>query len=157
MGVPSAWKMRRLVVGGQEAAGKILQSAARHDAEAEDDEAGQIAVFAAQAVTDPRAEAGPARVVDAGVQEEHAGAVHRQIGLHRADHGQVVGTTGDVRKQLAYRQPRLAVPPKRPRALEPAAIAHGGRIARIVERPCRRTRSASAWDRTNRRARRRHP
>ena len=103
IGVPSACEERRLVAGRQEAAGEVLQAAAGHDAEAQHDEAGQVAVLAAQAVGHPRAEARPAGVVAAGVQEQHAGRVQRQVGLHRADHGQVVGARGDVREQLADR------------------------------------------------------
>ena len=65
IGVPSASKQRRLMAGRQKAAGEVLQAAAGDDAEAQHDEAGQVAVLAAQAVGDPRAEAGPAGVVDA--------------------------------------------------------------------------------------------
>ena len=57
-------KQRRLMTGGQKAAGEVLQAAARDDAEAQHDEAGQIVVLAAQAVVDPRAKARPAGVVE---------------------------------------------------------------------------------------------
>src|SRR5207253_11093195 len=65
-------QQRGLVIGGEKAAGEILQSAARHDAEAEDDETRQIAVFAAQAIASPGAETGTARVVKASVEEQDA-------------------------------------------------------------------------------------
>src|SRR5438874_2154436 len=83
--------------GGQKAARKILQAAARHDAEAKDDEARQIAILAAQAVTDPGAQARPARVVDARVQKENAGRVQRQVRFHGANHCDVVRTGGNLR------------------------------------------------------------
>ena len=95
----------------------------RNHAEAQHDEAGQVLVVAAQAVVDPGAEAGPAGDGMAGVQEQHAVGVQRQVGLHRADDGQVVGAGGDVREQVADRQAGLAVAAEAPGAFQPLAIA----------------------------------
>ena len=43
----------RLITGRQEAAGEGLQPAARNDAKTEDDEAREVAILAAETVTDP--------------------------------------------------------------------------------------------------------
>src|SRR5262249_34831345 len=116
----------------QEAGGEVLQPAAGHDVEAEHDEAGQVLVRAAQAVVDPRAEARPAGVVAAGVQEQYPGRVQRQVRLHGADGGQVVGAGGDVREQLADRQAAFAVAIELPGALQPAAVLVGGRVVDLA-------------------------
>ena len=60
---------RALIGGRQEAAVEVVEAAGRDQAAVEDDEAGQVLVLAAQAVTDPRPHARPALEAGAGVQE----------------------------------------------------------------------------------------
>ena len=85
----AAWlEERALIRGRQEAAAEAVEAAGRNHAAVEDDEPGQVAALAAQAVGDPRAHARPALQPDAGVQE-----VVR------------VGVLGEVRRPSSGRRP----------------------------------------------------
>ena len=58
----------------------------------------QVLVFAAQAVAQPRAEAGPNLPGVAAVHEHQRRLVVGHVGVHRADHRDVVDRLGHVRK-----------------------------------------------------------
>src|SRR4051794_8806687 len=59
--------------------------------------------------------------------------MQRQIGLHRANHRQVVDTGGNVRKKLAYRNARLTVTLERPRTFQPLAVTRRRRVGRCCK------------------------
>src|SRR5438876_650796 len=65
----AAAEQRALEGGGQKAVVETVEAAGRDHAAAQDDEAGQVAADAAQAVGDPGAHARPALLAVAGVQE----------------------------------------------------------------------------------------
>src|SRR5205823_7895948 len=90
-----------VVRGGQEGAAPVGRAAAwALLAGAEDDEAWQVARLAAQAVSRPGAEAGPAELLRSGVHEYLGGRVIEGVGRHRLDNGDVVGAAGQVRQQF---------------------------------------------------------
>ena len=82
----------RALVGGRHVAARpVLGPADRPAGLVEHDhEAGQVLVLAAQAVGDPRAEAGVAAEDPAGVHHQHRRAVDRRLGVHRVDERDVV-------------------------------------------------------------------
>ena len=99
----------RLMIGGEEAAGVIFEAASRDDAEAEDDEARLVLVFAAEPVREPRAEAGTADDLMAGVHEDLRGRVIELRSLHRPDDGEIVDVLREVRQQVGHFGAGLAV------------------------------------------------
>ena len=73
----------------------------------DDDERREIAVFRSQAIAHPRAEARPGEGKGAGVDAEGRLVVIGMVGLHRADHAQIIDTLAHPRKQLADLRSRL--------------------------------------------------
>ena len=65
------------------------------------DERGQVFVHAAEAVADPRAHAGVAGLLVAGVDERDRRVVVDRLGVHRLDDADVVGDRLHVRQQVA--------------------------------------------------------
>ena len=74
-----------------------------------DDEAREVFIHAAEAVVDPRAEAGRPRLDLAGVHLQHRRPMDRRVGSHRVEKGDVVHMRRDVREQLAHPLAALAV------------------------------------------------
>jgi hypothetical protein len=65
-------------------------------------ESGQIAVLASQAISEPCADRGAARKLEASLKESDGGIVIDRFGIHRLDEAQVVRHLGRMRHQLAY-------------------------------------------------------
>ena len=63
----------------------------------------QVLVLASQAVGDPRADAGPAGKLGAGLEERHRRVVVDRLGVHRLDEAQLVRDLRRVRQELARR------------------------------------------------------
>ena len=87
---------RRRACPGRRRAGSWSSTAARPGpaARADDDEAGQVLVLAAQAVEQPRAEAGPRKRLLARVHLQAGAVVVDVVGDHRADDADVVDAAG---------------------------------------------------------------
>ena len=75
----------------------------------EDDEAGEVLGFGAEAVEQPGAHAGSALDDGAGVHEGVGGVVIDLLRLHGADDTEFVGLLGDVREEVADFDAGLAV------------------------------------------------
>ena len=58
----------------------------------------------------------------------------RQVCLHRSNHGNIVGTAGDVRKKTTDRHTALAMLFEFPRAFQPLTIDVGGGVLRLRTR-----------------------
>ena len=65
------------------------------------DERRQVLGLAAQAVAEPRPEARPAGLLDAGLDERDGRVVVDRLGVHRPDEAHVVGDLAGVRQQFA--------------------------------------------------------
>ena len=85
----------------QESAAVVAGAAAGSLGAGQHHEAGEIGRLAAQSIQRPRAEAGPAELLRAGVHHDLGGGVIDRLGLHRADQADVVGDLGGVRQDLA--------------------------------------------------------
>ena len=72
------------------------------------DERRQVVVLAAEPVVEPRADAGSAGELRAGLHMRHARAVVDRLGVHRADEAQVIGDAGNVRQHVADLDAALA-------------------------------------------------
>lgn len=66
-----------------------------------DDVSGQVLVHAAKAVGNPRAHAGGAGELRAGVDEGDAGVVVDGLGMHGADYGDIIGHARGVGQEVA--------------------------------------------------------
>ena len=141
-----------LVDAGQKAGLPVLRFLNRIAAGAHGDEAGQILIFGAEAVSDPRAHAGADQPGFAAIHQQQRRLVVRHVGVHRADDADVVDAFGDVGKDLADFDAALAVFLKfERRGKRGAGLAFGSEVfdrqqfAGIFRR-------APAWDRRCRRA-----
>ncbi len=97
-----------LMSGGQEGAAVVLHAAVtprRRDR----DEGRQVLALAAQSIADPGPDTGPHEVRLTGVQSQQRLAMCRALGVQRADHAQLVGVPGQLRKQLADPDAAFAV------------------------------------------------
>ena len=74
----------------------------------ENDEAGEIVGFCAQAIQHPRSHARSARDDRSAVHERVGGVVVDLLGPHRSHDARLVDDAADVRKQLADDLPRFA-------------------------------------------------
>ena len=143
---------------GQEVGGPDLRAGVGH-LRREHDERRQVPVRRAQAVADPRADARPGERERAGVHAERRVVVVRVARVHRADQGDVVDLLAEVREQVADLDAALAARRELPVRLLEEELLVAGPVARlrVVERDLLAVVGdrASAWGRTNRRARRR--
>ena len=73
------------------------------------DERRQVLVLAAQSITEPRAHAWPAGLLEAGLDERDRRVVIDRLGVHRLDDGDVVDDLRGVREKLADPGAGLAV------------------------------------------------
>ena len=90
---------RALVDAGQEARAPVLRVAlgqAAAERVVHHDERRQVLALAAQAVGDPRADAGKAHAGHAGVDLEQGGRVVVRVGAARVDEGHLVDVLGHV-------------------------------------------------------------
>ena len=60
----------------------------------------KVGVFAAEAIADPRANAGTDQVSGPGVEAQESFTVSHAFSVHRPDKTQVIGMAGEVGKQL---------------------------------------------------------
>ncbi len=97
---------------GQECRLPVLRFRDRETAGAHHDEAGKVLVLGAQSVEDPRAHAraGLARI--AAVHEHERRLVIGDVGVHRADHADLVDHLRGVREQIADLDAALAILPE---------------------------------------------
>src|SRR5262249_39158985 len=86
-----------LVDRWQEARLPVLRIHLRAADGAHGDEAGQVCVFGAQPVGDPGADAGPALAGVATIHHQVTDVVVGRVGVHRADHADVINHRTDVR------------------------------------------------------------
>ncbi len=98
----SGWAESRCPTGGHTAAGR-RRWRNHHD------EGREVFGFAADAVGDPGAHAGPAAEAEAGLRHGDGGIVIDLFGVHRLDEGELVGNFGGVREQLANPRAGVAV------------------------------------------------
>ena len=90
-----------LIDAGEKTALPVLRFLDRVAAGAHGDEAGEILVFGAEAVGDPRAEGGAREAGVAAVHQHERRLVVGNVGVHRADHGDFVDARGDMREEFA--------------------------------------------------------
>ena len=64
------------------------------------DEGGQVGVFAAETVGKPGADGGAAGELEAGLEEGDGRVVIDGLGVHRANHADVIGHAGKVREEV---------------------------------------------------------
>ena len=108
--IAAAAERHTLIHGGQKAATPTGIAAARpFAAGAEHDERRQVLRFAAQAIGDPRAHAGPAELLRAGVHQDLAGSMIESVGHHRFDDGNVIHNLCQVRQQFGEFRAALAI------------------------------------------------
>jgi hypothetical protein len=68
----------------------------------------QILILAAQAVRDPRSHRRPVQAALAAVHQAQRRLMIRHVGVHRADHAEIVGESADFFEHLAHFKPALA-------------------------------------------------
>ena len=108
--VAAGAELDALMTGREKAAAPAGLSAVRIVlAGEEDDERGQVGVFAAESVREPRAETGTADDLMAGVHEDLRRRVIELRGLHRPDDGELVDVLREVRQQVGQFGAGLAV------------------------------------------------
>ena len=108
-GVSGGAQRRAAVHRRQEAAAVVAGAAAGSLGAGQHDIARQIGGFAAQTVQRPRAEAGPAELLRAGVHHDLRRGVIDGLGVQRADQAEVVGDFRGVRQDFAQLHAALAV------------------------------------------------
>src|SRR5438876_11731708 len=97
--------------GGQETAAPIGGAAAGAlGAGTEHDIGRQIRGLAAESVSDPRAHAGPAKLLRAGIHENLTRRMIERVGVHGFDDGNIVGDFGEMREKFRKLSSRLAMP-----------------------------------------------
>ncbi len=100
---------RALIDAGEEGRLVVGRAARGQAAAAEGDEAGEILVFRAETVDEPRTHAGFRDAEGAGVHEHRGDLVGGDVGPHRADDGKVVRVGSGFGEHLASFEPALAV------------------------------------------------
>ncbi len=109
----------------------VLRLGDREPAGAHHDETGQVLVLRTQAVEHPGADARPRLPRFAAVHQHQRRLMIGDVGVHRADHADVVDHPGRVREQVADFDPALAVLLElEGRAHGRAGLALGGQIGR---------------------------
>src|SRR6266446_6331243 len=114
---------RRILVGcGEKAVREILQAAGGHCAGVQQHISGQIFIFTAERIVDPRAETRVSANISSRMHQKIRAGMQRKARDHGPDKGDVVDAGGDVRKQFAHRHPGLSMLRKFPWTLHPFAI-----------------------------------
>ena len=101
--------VRAFVDARQKAGLPVLRFLDRVAERAHRDERRQVLVFAAEAVAEPGAEAGANLAGVAAVHQEQRRFVAGDVGVHRADHGDVVDRLGGATEDVADLDAALAV------------------------------------------------
>ncbi len=73
------------------------------------DEGGEIGVFTAEPVGKPGADGGASGELETGLEEGDGGVVVDGLGVHRADHADVIGNTREMREEIGI-EPLSALP-----------------------------------------------
>ena len=89
-----------------------------HAAALDTDKAGQVRVFGAEAVADPRAHGGTHFGKGAGVKLQRRAGVLRVVGVHAAQEAEVIGDGGEVRHQIGDHHAALSARTHRSHGLE---------------------------------------
>ena len=111
-GVALGLKKDALIFAREEAAGPLARGDRLRAGFAdggEDDEAGEILRFGAEAIQQPRAHAWPAFDGRACVHERVRGIVIDLLGVHGLDHANLVRERSDIREEAGHGQAALAV------------------------------------------------
>ena len=99
-----------LVGTGKEGALPVVRTGDGHAAGDQDDEAGEVGIFGAEAVGDPGADAGPGHDAGTAVEKAEGVFVNGGVGVHRAHHAEVIRVGGgQAVEQLADLEAGLAV------------------------------------------------
>ena len=102
-GLAGAAEGHALVHGGQKAAPPAgIAAAGSLGTRAEDHEGRQVPGLAAQTVSSPGSQAGPAKLLGSGVHQDLAGGVVEGVGGHGFHNGNVIGDTAKVGQHLGY-------------------------------------------------------
>ena len=126
-------EMNTLITGRQESAGPVPRAIDGHLCVISQDDIGwQILVLGAQGETDPRAQAGPSRDDPAGVHHPEGLLMVVVFGVHRANHGDVVGTFCRKREYLRVFHAAGAGRPELERRTEQGAVS--GQLDKVGER-----------------------
>ena len=127
---------RGLIGRRQKAVRKVFQAAGRHGSGMQQHIAGQILIFAAERIIDPGAETRVSADIASRMHQQIRARMQRKARDHGADNRDVVHAGGDVRKQLADRNPGLPMLREFPRTLHPFAIGFllGAHLIEAVKR-----------------------
>jgi len=98
-----------LISGGEKTAGPERGTAAGAATGGEDDITGEVVGFAAEPVVEPSSHARTSEGGSAGVHQQLTGVMIESIGVHGADHAEVVGTGGDVGEEVGKFHAAFAV------------------------------------------------
>jgi len=111
-GIPLGAELDSLMDGGKEAAAEGAVAGTEDCAGDQNDEAGQIFVFATEAVADPGADAGPPEPFKAGESEHLGGGVVELVGMQGLQEAEFVGDSLEVREEVGEGKPGLAAVPE---------------------------------------------
>ena len=103
------------LVGTRQKAGSPKLGSLKHSRRTDHDKAGEVLVFRAKSVGEPRPQAGTGEGLLAGAHLERRPGVIDVVGMHRADDADVVDARGQARQQLADFDPGFAVAVEFPR------------------------------------------
>ena len=106
--VAAAAELDALINTGQKARAPQARACAGERSGEHDDIGGEVAVFRAESVGDPRAEARPAAAPEAGVEKHLRRGVVEFLGVQRAHDGDFVGHAREVRQQFGDQLAALA-------------------------------------------------
>ena len=98
---------------GQKRVTPVGQLVARLRARTHGDEAGQILVLGAQAISQPRSHAGTSRLQMPDVHHHHRTGMFRRVGMHRMDETEIIDHFCHVRKYLTDPSTALTMLSKR--------------------------------------------
>ena len=120
---------RALIDRRQERRAPVVHAAVA-EVRADGDESRQVLILGPEPVSDPRTHARPDERIAAGVEFQQGSPVPRVGPVHRVDHAEVVHAPGQMREQLADRDPALAVLPEPERRAEqiPRLARHHPRL-----------------------------
>jgi hypothetical protein len=111
-GIPLGAEFDSLMNGGKEAAAEGAVAGTEDCACDQDDEAGQVFVFATEAVADPGADAGPPEPFKAGESEHLGGGVVELVGVQGLQETKFVGDSLEVREEVGKGESGLAAVPE---------------------------------------------
>ena len=107
----------------------VGQFVARLRARTHGDEAGQILILGAQAISQPRSHAGTSRLQMPDVHHHHRAGMFRRVGMHRMDKAEIIDQFCHVRKYLTDPSTALTMLPKRIRRWHESHFCVSQRLA----------------------------